>query len=193
MPEPIPPRPALAVELPLDWPTGPDTTMLDMILERAAWLIMDRCMAGEQRSRYDDHDQPYWVSAVREKVEAIRTAVIREHLEPLILDELERPLTPVQAVRYGQPEPQPGERTTLADLVRKEMADWLRKEEPHDRYNAKAGGTKLQQLIRAEVNHQLAKEFAQELEAGKADVRKALRDQGAALLTQAIEKMAAKP
>lgn len=183
------PRPVLSVELPLDWQTGPDTTMLDMILDRAAWLVMDKCIAGEQRSRYDNDDQPYWVSVVRGRVEAIRTAIIREKLEPLITDELERPLTPVQAVRYGQPEPKQGERTTLADLVRAETADWLRKNEPVDRYNSKAEGTKLQQIIRAEVNHILAKEFAKELEAGKAEVRAALRAQGAALLADTIERM----
>lgn len=187
------PRPALTVELPLDYPTGyhgDEVTFLDQILERAAWLIMDRCIAGETRRGRDDDDQPYWVTVVRERVEAIRTAIIREHLEPLITDELERPLTPVQAVRYGQPEPRPGERTTLADLVRAEVADWLRKNEPADRYNSKAGGTKLQQIIRAEVDHRLAQEFGKELEAGKLEVRAAIRAQGAALLAATIEKMA---
>jgi len=188
------PRPALSVELPLDYPTGyhgQDETFLDQILERAAWLIMDRCIAGEQRNRFDDDDdvRPYWVTVVRERVEAIRTAIIREHLEPLITDELERPLTPVQAVRYGQPEPKAGERTTLADLVRAEVQAWLTKSEPTDHYNSKAGGTKINQLIRAQVDYRLTQEFAKELEAGKAEVRAALRAQGAALLADTIEKM----
>lgn len=183
------PRPALSVELPLDWQTGPDTTMLDMILERAAWLIMDRCIAGETRSHREDDGHPYWVTIVRERVEATRTAIIREHLEPLVIDELERPLTPVQAVRYGQPEPKAGERTTLADLVRAEVQAWLTKSEPTDRYNSAKGGTKINQLIRAEVDRRLTQEFAKELEAGKAEVRAALRAQGAALLADTIEKM----
>lgn len=189
-----PHRPTLTVELPLDYPTGyhgSDVTFLDQILERAAWLIMDRCIAGETRNRHDDDDQPYWVTVVRERVEAIRTAIIRERLEPLVTDELERPLTPVQAVRYGQPEPKAGERTTLADLVRSEVQAWLLKSEPVDRYNSAKGGTKINQLIRAEVDHRLRTEFAKELEAGKAEVRSALRAQGAQLLADVIEKQAA--
>lgn len=188
------PTPAvLSVALPLDWPTGyggRDETLIDLILDRAALLVMERCLAGATTSHYDREDgETYWVNAVRERVEAIRTAIIREHLEPLITDELERPLTPVQAVRYGQPEPKTGERTTLADLVRSEVQAWLTKSEPTDRYNSKGGGTKINQLIRAEVDYRLSQEFAKELEAGKAEVRAAIRQQGAALLADTIERM----
>lgn len=189
--QPSPPRPALEVSLPLDWATGLDQTLLDLILDRAAWLLMDKCLAGEQRNRYSDDDQPYFVSAVRERVEAIRTQIIREKLEPLVTDELERPLTPVQAVRYGQPEPKAGERTTLADLVRAEVQAWLTKSEPTDRYDGRKGGTKINQLIRAEVDHRLRTEFQKEFEAARIEVRNALRAQGAQLLADAIEKQAA--
>lgn len=186
------PTPTLRVELDVDRQTGPDgRTLFDEIVDRAAAQLMDRIVAGEHRTGYHDEGESYWTSAVRERVEKVRTQIIRERLEPLVTDQLERPLKPAQLARYGKDPEAPG-RTTLADLVRAEIQDWLTKSEPTDRYNAKAGGTKIQQIIRAEIGLQPTKVFTAELEAGKAEVRKALREQGAVLLAQTIERAAGK-
>jgi hypothetical protein len=147
------------------------TTIEDVVLGLAADKIA-RTVTADQAKAY-----------LLDRVTRLRDEVIREELRPLVVDALERSVQPTDP--YGNPK---GEATTLAEVITR-----IAKEEmtaPRDQGYGRQKRTLVQQIIAEHVDAKFKTELGKELDAGKAEVRSALREQGAALIQQAIEKAA---
>ena len=152
-------------------PVSSPTTIEDVVLGLAAQKIVTSILTSEAKS--------YLHSAVQR----IRDDEIREQLRPLIADALARSVQPTD--HFGNPK---GEPTTLAEVITKQAK--AEATAPRDQGYGKPKRTLVQEIVAKEVDRTFRAELAKELEAGKAEVRKALREQGAAILQQAIEKAA---
>lgn len=121
---------------------------------------------------------------LRQKVLEIRDEVIREAVTPLVTEAIEASVQPTD--HYGEPK---GEPTTLRAIIVKNAQDYLSKPSGGD-YNRKALAP-VQAFIAAEVASTVTKELREALDAGKAEVKQALQEQGAKLIAEAIAKTVA--
>lgn len=145
------------------------TTVEDIVLGLAANKLVQSIVTKEA-SDY-----------LRQTVERIRDEEIRAQIRPLIAEALTKALQPASA--YGEPK---GEPTTLAEVIAKRALAELQL--PRDQGYGRQKRTLAQEIIAKELDHKFTAELKKEIEAGKEQVRKVLREQGAALIEQAIEK-----
>lgn len=153
-------------------PVTEPTTVEDVILGLAANKLLASSAKQEAGS---------WLLT---RVQSIRDEEIREQIRPLITEALTKALQPASV--YGEPK---GEPTTLAEIITKQALAELRT--PRDQGYGHQKKTLVQEMITKEVTSSFTAELKKELEAGKEQVRKVLREQGAALIEQAIEKAGA--
>lgn len=151
---------------------GP-TTLEDLVIQLAADTVADRVTKDSQ---WDQH---------RQRVQTVRDEIIREKLEPLIEQALTRSLQPTDS--YGQPK---GEPTTLAEVIVGKATEMLTKQARVGRYPDERTATQVQAWISEAVDRHVKAELSKALEEAKAEVKAAVRKQGAAVIAETIERMA---
>lgn len=152
--------------------TGP-TTLEDVILAEVVRTVVQRVVS--------DRDL-YRTLALR--IGGIRDETIRAQVEPLVQAALVQSIQPTNHLGEATGEP-----VTLAERITADATAYLTKTSSRD-YNT-PGKTPIQKWVDDAVNHTVTAELKNALEDGKAEVKAALRTQGAQLLTETIERMAA--
>lgn len=121
-------------------------------------------------------------AGLTQRVTEIRNDLIRDLARPIIMEALSTPLQRTNT--YG--EKIAGE-TTIREIIVTETQAWLT---GRQRSGSTTTVTNVQALIREEVAAALKKELTAEIDAAKAEVRAAVKDQAAALLAGTIVAMA---
>lgn len=153
-------------------PVQEATTVEDVVLGLAANKLLASSVKAEASS------------FLRQRVESIRDEEIRAQIRPLITEALTKSLQPTGA--YGEPK---GEPTTLSEIIAKQALAEL--QTPRDQGYGRQKRTLVHEIIGKEVDHKFTAELKKEIEAGKEQVRRVLREQGAALIAEAVEKAGA--
>lgn len=156
-------------------------TFEGLIVDRIARQLYETAIASASKGedRYG-----YW--GLKYKVQEITEEVIRENVTALVLAELEKALAPTCS---DDPDAPP---KTLKDRIVELAKDQLTLREPNNNYNgSRQKGSLLYEAVMAATSREINKELGEALNAGKEQVKKALRDTGAQLLADTLAAQAA--
>lgn len=148
------------------------TSLQDLVVEQAVQRMVTD-------ARRDD-----WGTTLRERVTTIRDEEIRAAVKPDIEAALLKAVQPTDS--YGMPK---GEPLTLHEVIVKQATDWLTKPESQ-RYGEKAMSP-VKRLITEEVERVFRRDLQKAMDEAKAEVREAIKQEGAALISETIARMAA--
>lgn len=153
-------------------PVQHPTTVEDIVIGLAAEKVAAAAYAADKQ--YD---------GLRARVTRITDETIREMVRPAIEAALAKTTTPTDP--YGNPK---GEPSTLEEhiieVTRKMLVEKRSKGYGHPER------TLVQGWIVDAIDYKVARELGEALEEGKAQVKKALQDEGARIMAEAIGKMA---
>lgn len=149
-------------------PTTLEAVVLDAVVAQIIHVFVDN----------RDLSQP-----LRERVAKVRDEVIREAVQPLVVEALESALQPTS--RYGEPA---GDPTTLRSVIVAEAQSYLTKAQ-HARYGDEAV-TPVKQMIREEVAKAVKADLKEALEQARAEVSAAVQAEAAVLLAETIKRAA---
>jgi hypothetical protein len=159
-------------------PFGPDgenggeqQTLAEVIAEMAAARML-ASLGHEQRVD------------IQHRARQITDDEIRAQVQPLIATALERSMRKTNP--WGEPT---GEPATLAETIVAEAQRQLTKPTQGDSYDSTRRKTLVQDIIAKEVERTIRYELADEMSKVKEQVAAAIREQGAAVLTETIRRM----
>ena len=151
---------------------GDYTRLPAMLLDSLAAAMVRRI--AEDRSGY---------TSLLTAINKVRDEVIREMVTPIVAEAFASPI--LRTNSYG--EPIRGETTTLREIIIAESIKVITG--PADSYGSR-GETRLQAVIRKEIESTWEREIKGAIDAAKAEVRKAVQDKAAGILAQTIQSMA---
>lgn len=157
---------------------GAPITLVEAVVEEVARMVLHAIKNDTQSGIYP---------TLRERAATIRDEEIRSAIKPAIEQAVAAAMQPTDG--YGNPK---GEPKTTHELIVEQATKALTAKE-HDHYSRNKGLNIVEQFIATEVRTTLDKELRGALEQAKADVLKAVRDQGAKVLSETIAKMAGLP
>lgn len=149
------------------------TTLESVVIAEVVRTVVGRIVKDEMYRSLSD------------RIRTLRDEAIMRHVEPLVVAALERGIQPTN--RLGE---SAGERVTLAERVIAEATDYLTKPQRDGRNYDAPQRTPAQKWIAEAVEGTVKRELQQALDEGKAEVKAALRRQGADILADTIAKMA---
>jgi hypothetical protein len=147
------------------------TSLQDMVVNAA----IDKLVT---KARQDE-----WGNSLRERVQAIRDEEIRAAVKPAIEEALLKSVQPTDT--YGMPK---GEPMTLHEVIVKRATDWLTTP-TGDRFDRKRVSP-VQKVIQEEVERAFKFDLSKAMDEAKAQVREAVKQEGAALISETIARMA---
>lgn len=149
-------------------PVGPGATLQDLIIEAA----VDRLIPSVRDTR----------AALKERVDKKFTEQVEGRVEELVAEAIDAPIQ--RMTSWGDAKGKP---TTVRELIRESLEDWLNKPGSTDRYGN--GAKNLQDMINVATKNLLEKDFTAYLkeikEKVRVDVHKAALDQAIKFLTAA--------
>lgn len=151
---------------------GNEKTLADLIIDGA----VSRLLVDFRREEA--------VQDLRQRIRAIRDEVLAESLRETILVAIEQALQPTDS--FGSPK---GEPKKLYELIRDEAIALLTKPS-RDSYGSPKQQTLVQELIATAVRSEVEREMKAALDAGRAEIREALKAKGAEMLEKALIEMA---
>lgn len=139
--------------------------------DRAASLILNQLTHDERHE-------------TRQRVQAIRNEMIREHLAAEVARAVEDPIR--RTTPWGETQ---GEETTVRELVRQELEDYLRKPAQRDAYGRSSDRpANLKELIAEVTRDVMGKEMRDTIAATRKQVAAMIRDQIMAAAGAALAK-----
>lgn len=157
-----------------------DPTEEPLDLLGAVFNDVARQLLAELRNRATGSDI---YGGLRQRIDAIRDEEIREAVRPAITEALTKAVQPTN--HYGEAQ---GEPKTLHETIVEKATAWLTTAKGD--YYAKDKRTPIQAYIEDEVQKAFTKELRAEMEKAKAQVVKAVQDEGARVLAETIARMA---
>lgn len=152
--------------------SGP-VSMTDAIVSDAARQLVERLVRDTDR-----------YGALLAQVNAARDAAIMERLLPLIDVALSRAIQPTNG--YGQPV---GEPTTLTDVIVQKATKALT--EKRSKGYGKPETTLVDEILDESMRRTIGSELREAIQEARAQVHAAVREQGATVIAETIERMAA--
>ena len=150
-------------------PITEPATIESLLLEQAARIIAQRVDRDEARE-------------LTRRAQAVLDEVLRERIAGLAIEALAQAVRPTD--EFGTPKGQP---QTLAELIQKKVVAQL-KTTSRDGYSRNR--TVMDEVLEEEVRRTVRKELDAELKAAKEQVAAAVREQGAQLISETIQKLA---
>lgn len=158
-----------------DDPDGGPVTLIDAVVEEVGRLVLQSIKNDTTRDTY---------RSLRDRAATIRDEEIRAAIKPAIEQAVTATMQPTDG--YGNPK---GEPKTTHELI-VEHATKVLTAKNNDHYSRDKGQNIVEQFIAKEVQAVLNKELKAALEQAKADVMRAVKDQGAKVLSETIARMA---
>lgn len=150
-------------------------TFVEAVVQEVALLVLRTIKNDATKGGYP---------TLRERAATIRDEEIRAAIRPAVIEAVAATMQPTDP--YGNPK---GEPKTTHELI-VEHATKVLTATDRDMYSRTKGLNIVEQFIAAEVKGALDKELRVTLDQAKADVLRAVQDQGAQVLSQTIAKMA---
>ncbi len=154
---------------------GGPITFMEGVTEEVARLVFSTIKSGAMSDTYQQ---------MTRRAAEIRDEEIREAIRPAVIEAIESSMQPTDS--YGNPK---CEAKTLHELI-VEQAKKAITAKDSDSYSRTKGLNIVEQFIASEVKSALDKELKDTMEQAKADVLRAVQDQGAKVLSDTIAKLA---
>jgi hypothetical protein len=152
---------------------GKPRTIAEVIAEEAAAQLLHKLTNEETRDLYH-------------RVALVTDEEIKAQVRPLIAEALARSIQKTN--QFGESTGQP---TTLSEAIMAEVQRQLTKPTQGDSYGGSMRRkTLVQEIIGAEVERTIRRELADEISKARAQVSAAIRDEGARLISETIQRMA---
>jgi hypothetical protein len=166
----------IVIDLGAHYAEGDELSLADRILDRAAVRLLEKL----------ESDKGLW-PRLRDRVEAIRTEALDAAIRPAVEEAVATTLQPRNSLTGGPV----GEPKTVEEMIVERAEKWLSESVMVDRGPFRGlRVSRVQQFIGEAVDATVRGQLAHALEAGKLEVQKALKEQGAELLSTAIARMA---
>src|SRR5262249_47452312 len=151
----------------------------EILIDLAAKTLLDRVLAGKtDGGRHDS-----WSTDLRKRVAEIQDSEIRDAVRPRVEEALAQVLQPTN--HLGEPK---GDAKTLSGMIVEEATSLLtRRDTPHARYEE--GRSLAQSIVAKEVDRAFRVELTKAVEEAKAEVRTAVRDNAAELISDIVARM----
>lgn len=158
-----------------DDPHAEPVTLVEAVSEEVARLVLQSIKKDATSDAYGE---------LRKRATAIRDEEIRAAIKPAVEQVVTATLQATDP--YGNTK---GEAKTAHELIVEQATKLLTTPE-RDHYSRDKGLSPVQKFIRDEVHAAFGKELQAVLDTAKADVLRAVREQGAKVLSETIAKMA---
>lgn len=151
-------------------------TIEDVVIDQAARALLTDATQFALKDEW---------GTLRRRINEVTVDAIREAVAPLIAEALTRAVQPTN--QFGE---QTGSPVTLTERIVAAAEEQLRRPDRTRSSFDRSPKTTLEELVAEATSSAVRKELAGALEAGKAEVKAALQQQGAALLAETITRTA---
>ena len=151
--------------------------------ERYAPLTLADLVAEKLADRFIQQERSEW-PGMRKRVSDVMNETVRERVIPIVDEAMSAPIRKTNS--YG--EPINGSETTMRELIISTVTSWLTGPAGSNGGSYGERKTNAQVLVQAAVGRELTKELSEAIATERAKIVKAVRDQAAAIIADAVSK-----